>query len=456
MADSYLASFRPRNEIEVDLVKTFSVAAWVRQRCVSAETCMTNEYIRQRLEEEELALTERVLDLGERLVFDSQGLWKLYPDPVAMSLPRSRRNEIPGGQDLPARLLNKLESTYAGCCWLLERWNELKILTLPGRSWRAYDTFRSIRLLGKQPLDVLDDVFGDLAVIFLATHELGRVGRACAPADAGRDARATHTNDRGPFDALRCEVSDEQIGAVLNRLRDRSVDQFAPSDEDDARHLLNIVVGREIDRLERLVLQRKKRSDADAAERIRRWAFDPRKEADMVRRYEDAAIRRMSRACNDFIKLRESGSLEADAAVGEGRHRCPDAHRPAPATIGRPLEFAIDGENGDSVDETFVDTPHFPPPAMGASGEVIAPSPENRPPGAHSKPPPPLAPPSQGGETDRAEADGKQNSPRRPDFITAASLFRATPTADSGSDGACRRTAGSVRNSDTKFRAFII
>ncbi len=49
------------------------------------------------------------------------------------------------------------------------------------------------------------------------------------------------------------------------------------------------------------------RVSAEAAECVRRLAFDPRKEADKVRRYEDAAIRRMSRACADFVKLRESG-----------------------------------------------------------------------------------------------------------------------------------------------------
>ncbi len=64
---------------------------------------------------------------------------------------------------------------------------------------------------------------------------------------------------------------------------------------------------------------------ADAAERTRRLAFDPRKEADNVRRYEDASIRRMSRACTDFIKLRESGVLDEDADAEREFAMRPDA-----------------------------------------------------------------------------------------------------------------------------------
>ncbi len=52
---------------------------------------------------------------------------------------------------------------------------------------------------------------------------------------------------------------------------------------------------------------------AEASEFIRRLAFDPRKEADNVRRYEGAAIRRMSRACADFIRLRDAAILDEDA-----------------------------------------------------------------------------------------------------------------------------------------------
>ena len=40
MADAHLAVFRPGNAVEVEFVRTFTLAAWRRQRCVSTETSM--------------------------------------------------------------------------------------------------------------------------------------------------------------------------------------------------------------------------------------------------------------------------------------------------------------------------------------------------------------------------------------------------------------------------------
>jgi len=115
------------------------------------------------------------------------------------------------------------------------------------------------------------------------------------------------------FNALRCELENLQFAVVRKRLEDRRIERFAPANEDAARQLLNNLIGREIGRLEQLALERRNESDAGAAERLSRLAFDPSDEADKVRRYEDAAIRRMSRSCMDFIKVRQAGIVSEDA-----------------------------------------------------------------------------------------------------------------------------------------------
>src|SRR5262245_12450232 len=46
MAAAHMADINPRNSIELELCKTFSLAAWRRQRCVSTEAALTNQYIR--------------------------------------------------------------------------------------------------------------------------------------------------------------------------------------------------------------------------------------------------------------------------------------------------------------------------------------------------------------------------------------------------------------------------
>jgi len=94
---------------------------------------------------------------------------------------------------------------------------------------------------------------------------------------------------------------------------------------------------------------------AEAAERTRRLAFDPRKEADKVRRYEDASIRRMSRVCSDFIKLRESAILNVVADTE--------------------LEFATnsDGANGEPTPARGPNDPHDEPePADGPTEPFAA------------------------------------------------------------------------------------
>ncbi len=65
--------------------------------------------------------------------------------------------------------------------------------------------------------------------------------------------------------------------------------------------------------LEQLALKHKARAEAEAAEATRRLAFDPGAAADTVRRYEDASIRRMTRACEDLAKLRRSGMFDEDS-----------------------------------------------------------------------------------------------------------------------------------------------
>jgi len=200
MAEAHLAVFRPRNDVELEFANTFTLAAWRRRRCASTEAAMVNHHIRETRHNAEVIARQDALALADRLFHDSQGCWQLYPDPSLQDCPISQRtNDIPGGPDLPARLVNELESTYEGCRWLSQQWDRLKIRTEKGNFWQSYDKFKSIRLLGKQPLDVLEDTSSDLLIIFLGSYALHPVGKS-------------------PFSELRCEVADDQYPTVRKRL----------------------------------------------------------------------------------------------------------------------------------------------------------------------------------------------------------------------------------------------
>ncbi len=177
----------------------------------------------------------------------------------------------------------------------IDRWNELRVRAQKGNFWQAYDKFKAIRLMGRQPLDVLEDTTGDLLTMFLASHTLYPVNRS-------------------PFSELRCEVADDQYPTVRRRLEQLSVDldQGMPTGDAAAICILEDLIDWHTQPLEQLALKHKARTEAEAAEATRRLAFDPGAAADKVRRYEDASIRRMTRACDDLAKLRRSGMFDED------------------------------------------------------------------------------------------------------------------------------------------------
>jgi hypothetical protein len=292
MANAHMTVFQPQNEVEVELAGTFTLSAWRRRRCVSTEAAMTNQFIRDTARAEKNDQAQHALTLGARLFHDSQNHWQLYPDRlVRIGIVCTRKDKTPGGPDSPARLLKELESTHAGCRWLLDRWHELDERLRENARWEAIDMFKAIRLLGKQPLDVLEDAPGDLVDIFLAGHML-------------------NSGDKELFYELRCEVEDEEIVAVRLRLEELHDTLRRPKNEECARATLEGLIQRQIRRLERLFQQHEADASAEAAERTRRLAFDPGPEADKVRKYEDIAVRRMWRACEELGKWRRFAATE--------------------------------------------------------------------------------------------------------------------------------------------------
>jgi hypothetical protein len=289
MADRHLAVFQPRNDVELEFCKTFTFAAWRRHRCVTAEAGITNERIRSTQLDEETAAQNTALALCERLFHDRKGIWQCYLDPLAKYRPNYREQSGPPGPvEAPAQIVAELESTLEGCRFLLERWRELSTYLNCQRGWRALDMFMCMRLVGKEPLDVLDEPPGELMDIFLACHKIDG-------------------SDKGPFDELRCVVSDLDLAMILKRLKRMGYEARKPVSEDHARSILNNLVDRNISRLEALFQAQEARALLNSAERARRLMFDPSDDADKSRRYGDICVRQMTRACEELTKIRRSG-----------------------------------------------------------------------------------------------------------------------------------------------------
>ena len=109
----------------------------------------------------------------------------------------------------PSHIVDELEDTAQGCTWLLQRWAALGETLDGGRTWRAVDRLRAIRLLGKQPLDAVADE--TVLSIYLACQAMDPHGPdvfAEPLSDLLRpEAAAAHQRQAERFAAARAERS---------------------------------------------------------------------------------------------------------------------------------------------------------------------------------------------------------------------------------------------------------
>ena len=169
--DAWIGKFGPRDAVELYLVERAVHVSWQLDRADRAEVAR-------------LADGDRP---GGRPA--GQGRRRAGGGPVPRPRRRDRRYpELVGDPDdvrlswpfdpshpgHPARVVAALEATAVGCAWLLEQWAALGKLLDDGLNWQPPDRLRAIRLLGKQPLDAIDDE--PVMAIYLACHAMDPEG----------------------------------------------------------------------------------------------------------------------------------------------------------------------------------------------------------------------------------------------------------------------------------------
>jgi hypothetical protein len=100
-----------------------------------------------------------VLDLGRRLFRDACAPAALYLERDSSELCADGEESIgvsdySDEEEHPMRLVHRLQSTLAGCEWLLDPWARLRDLLEQGLPWLAPDKLKAVRLLGRHPIDV--------------------------------------------------------------------------------------------------------------------------------------------------------------------------------------------------------------------------------------------------------------------------------------------------------------
>jgi len=290
----WVARGQPRDDLKDYFIYMIAHAA----RDLEHVKLARDEYRRRHIEEEALREVLEADSPGQRLLFCPGG----HPCVVGFG-PSSRRgkgNSPPAEVDEttgPAWLVERLESTAAGCRWLLERWAEIRACFEPRIRWISWNSFKVLRVMGRRPRDVLESL--EVAEVLLASHALGRRGR-------------------NPFMALRGEVSVDEVNHLVRRLGPRVKSTPDRSDSEQGRQTLIAIVDRAVAGLTAKAEEHERKADGDEARRAAERAFDTSREGLKLERFERDLKRSVKRG---LFTLRRLGRLgvgeERDAAAGE-------------------------------------------------------------------------------------------------------------------------------------------
>jgi hypothetical protein len=341
--EAMIESSPPRNQVELDLLGRVAATTWSLERAARAEAAQISQRIKDDAIERERRDEDEAIALGQRLFWDARGPWQAYPHQ-----PKTERKDHaftshpqdPGDTNIPALQIVRLERTVSGCRWLLDRWAELRARLETGEVWTAPDQFKAIRLLGKQPLDAIDDP--EVTLICLACAKI-------SPGGKGADAFATIKNELRDTELA---ILKDEYSAYSKELSKRSFANLQPPDANAAREALRALVDRQTARLKLILARNQEVAEAKAADAPDRLAFDPSPEGEKLRRYLLSAARLANQTIKTFLSVvrgplsvdtENSGAgpenVGGDVAAGEWEDGNPFAERKA--TIGEAAEAGM-------------------------------------------------------------------------------------------------------------------
>ncbi len=273
--ETWIADLQPQNDVEQFLVEQAVHLSWKLERAERAEVARLSHIIRSGPIAEANREHEVAAALGDWLLSDKHitGNYYLRRDLLGRLLPKgqsytdSRTLDI---LDHPAAIVFRLESTAAGCQWLLDRWTELRAPLEQGDVWSREKKLKAIRLLGNRPLDLEPSLWED-------------------------------------YLQKRKERPDPNIEARIEVQLNRQLDKRLPANEPTTLAVLRSIAEGAIARLEALAVGHRERAEADAAQQVDMLSFDASTEAERLRRYQFSCTRSLFRSIDTLIKVRRNG-----------------------------------------------------------------------------------------------------------------------------------------------------
>jgi hypothetical protein len=323
----FAQSTNPQNALEAMLTDRMTSESWGCERVENAMTAHVAHELRTQTLAQELADGAQVIEWSTKLFLDIRA-----PAPFEAEVRE-------GGPGHARWLVMMLQSTVAGCDWLLERYGKLKLHLSAPDAWRLRDGFELIRLLGHYVGDLEGEqkvglvllasniAAGECPPAFVETPEpkstsdseidaqfdvipfRERANRNGGCVDPEIESKVDAFDRANALVSAAIDLSDPHKLGVDVPLLDRSV----PLTMADARRRLAAVIADEMARLEEIRAHRVRMAEASAAEATARLAGFTSHEGSLLKRYATAHGRMFQSAINTFLKVRKAysdGTLE--------------------------------------------------------------------------------------------------------------------------------------------------
>ena len=285
----WMASADPDDDMGEFLVHQYVSLSFELERVQRAHL----EGLTSLIENSDESELDAVHDLGKRLFFDPTGPTPLYGNrPDGRIKLRTSWNGLAVDPNDPAVLVrssNQARRGAAGCgnagrsCAQLE----------PGKFWQSHDRLKAIRLLGRQPVDAIED--RRIAEIFVASHALNPVGDS-------------------PFDDLLSDMGTSAHVRYRKAVKARWPDLVSAEETARCRQILIDLADRNIERLNAKLEVHEENADVNAERTVARLSFDQSRDGERIRQYQMKCINGFFRGIETFRKYQ--GKKRA-----EGRER---------------------------------------------------------------------------------------------------------------------------------------
>jgi hypothetical protein len=291
----WAASLMPRGAAEQRIVDDAVEYSWLRDRARRAQEARLAANIVNAGIDEAIREADEVLRLGQKLFSDDRGPLANYPHydreedeyPESVSLV-SHSDIVDGDPEDPQRLVCRLQTTAGGCQWMLDRWAELRSILEEGLDWQSADKLKAVRLLGRHPIEAVDD--RNVLMIFVA-------------------CQAIESRTSIPIPEIWNQLRAFERKPYAQRLIGRGIDRLRPKDATAARQALHTIIDRATAQIAIKAESHRARAEINESLTADRLLFDDSPEAERLRRFDLACGRGLARSLDSLVKLRRAPEL---------------------------------------------------------------------------------------------------------------------------------------------------